>query len=393
MAIQNCNEELREWRNKASEIVHSHIMRVIQLIDEVLELSDPSDLEESTARFNLSLEELTMVESEQGYDNDGFRELLNVIREVREEKVTNMEKMLSALQKQEEIDNDDDTDSATPSTQSQSFMSIINNKLDLVPFNVQSSHSDSDLTKLPELLDKHKLGTRENEETPGGVYTSNNKGKKMLRRNTELLAKLQLTTNKPYLDFDTDSEGSSSPAGNYATAPTTPGSTSDGVWAASPIIGFRLGGHRRRASLPTLSPRLSGASSPKITDFQLIKPISRGAFGAVYLVKKKSNSVQTFYAMKVLKKSEMVARNQVTNVRAERLLLMQAQENNPHVVTLYYSFQSKNFLYFVMEYLPGGDCAALLKNMGTLPEDMARQYIAEMILAVEFLHKKGIIHR
>jgi serine/threonine protein kinase len=98
-----------------------------------------------------------------------------------------------------------------------------------------------------------------------------------------------------------------------------------------------------------------------------------------------------YYAIKVLKKADMIEKNQVTNVRAERLILTQL--DSPYVVRLYYSFQSKNHLYLVMEYLNGGDCASLLKAVGALDEKWARQYVSEMVLGLEFLHSKGIVHR
>lgn len=87
----------------------------------------------------------------------------------------------------------------------------------------------------------------------------------------------------------------------------------------------------------------------------------------------------------------MVAKNQVTNIKAERSIL--SQIDSPFVVNLYYSFQSRNNLYLVMEYLNGGDCAALIKALGSLDEKWARQYIAEVTLGLEFLHARGIVHR
>ncbi|GAA5827005.1 hypothetical protein JCM11251_002203 [Rhodosporidiobolus azoricus] len=145
-----------------------------------------------------------------------------------------------------------------------------------------------------------------------------------------------------------------------------------------------------------LSPRIPAAvpssrtKASSIKDFKIIKPISKGAFGSVYLAKKITTG--DYYAIKVLKKSDMVAKNQVTNVKAERMILM-TQAESDFVVKLFYTFQSKDYLYLVMEYLPGGDCAALVKNMGELPEDWARRYIAEVVVGLEHLHSSGVIHR
>jgi len=162
--------------------------------------------------------------------------------------------------------------------------------------------------------------------------------------------------------------------------------------------------HHRRASsqsehlsrIPPLSPRMPSISAssrpapPSIRDFDVIKPISKGAFGSVYLTRKKTTG--DYYAIKVLKKADMISKNQVTNVRAERAILM-AQGESPFVAKLFFTFQSKEYLYLVMEYLNGGDCAALIKSLGGLPEEWARKYLAEVILGVEYLHRHGIVHR
>jgi len=88
----------------------------------------------------------------------------------------------------------------------------------------------------------------------------------------------------------------------------------------------------------------------------------------------------------------MKEKNQLGNVRIERNILVQT-ENSPFVVKLFYTFQSKNNFYFVMEYLHGGDCFSLLQKLVCFPERLARQYIAESVLALEYLHSRGIIHR
>lgn len=149
---------------------------------------------------------------------------------------------------------------------------------------------------------------------------------------------------------------------------------------------------------PPPSPRLSAvvggpqakAVAPSIKDFEIIKPISKGAFGSVYLSKKKSTG--EYFAIKVLKKADMVAKNQVTNVKAERAIMMWQGESD-FVAKLYWTFSSKDYLYLVMEYLNGGDCAALIKVLGGLPEDWVKKYLGEVILGVEHLHSRGIVHR
>lgn len=161
--------------------------------------------------------------------------------------------------------------------------------------------------------------------------------------------------------------------------------------------------HRRQSSMHSsdmrapLSPRLSSvahpqprAQPPSIKDFEIVKPISKGAFGSVYLSKKKLTG--EYFAIKVLRKSDMVAKNQVTNVKAERAIMMWQGESD-FVAKLYWTFSNKDHLFLVMEYLNGGDCASLVKILGGLTEDWAKKYIAEVVLGVEHLHSRGIVHR
>jgi serine/threonine-protein kinase RIM15 len=145
------------------------------------------------------------------------------------------------------------------------------------------------------------------------------------------------------------------------------------------------------------SPRLNSvnipqarAIPPSIKDFEIIKPISKSVFGSVYLSKKKSSG--DYFAIKVLKKADIVAKNQVTNVKAERAIMMWQGESD-FVAKLYWTFSSKDYLYLVMEYLNGGDCASLIKVLGGLPEDWAKKYLGEVVLGVEHLHSRGIVHR
>ncbi|XP_071707900.1 probable serine/threonine protein kinase IRE [Rutidosis leptorrhynchoides] len=126
-----------------------------------------------------------------------------------------------------------------------------------------------------------------------------------------------------------------------------------------------------------------------IEDFEIIKPISRGAFGRVFLARKRATG--DLFAIKVLKKADMIRKNAVQSILAERDILISAR--NPFVVRFFYSFTCRENLYLVMEYLNGGDLFSLLRNLGCLEEDMARVYIAELVLALEYLHSLNVIHR
>ncbi|XP_030056159.1 serine/threonine-protein kinase LATS2 [Microcaecilia unicolor] len=123
--------------------------------------------------------------------------------------------------------------------------------------------------------------------------------------------------------------------------------------------------------------------------FVKIKTLGIGAFGEVCLSCKVDTNA--LYAMKTLRKKDVLNRNQVAHVKAERDIL--AEADNEWVVKLYYSFQDKENLYFVMDYIPGGDMMSLLIRMDVFPEHLARFYIAELTMAIESVHKMGFIHR
>ena len=126
-----------------------------------------------------------------------------------------------------------------------------------------------------------------------------------------------------------------------------------------------------------------------IFDFIPIKIIGKGAFGEVRICKYIPTG--TVVAIKKMKKDEMHKKNQVLHVRAERDVLSQAK--NQWIVELKFSFQDQKFLYLGMEYLPGGDLMTLLMARDILPEEDAKFYAAEMVLAIESVHEMNCIHR
>jgi protein-serine/threonine kinase len=127
------------------------------------------------------------------------------------------------------------------------------------------------------------------------------------------------------------------------------------------------------------------------TDFEKIALIGRGDVGRVYLVKNKRND--ELFAMKVLSKKEMIAREKIKRVMAEQRIL--ATANHPFIVSLYHTFQTKDNLYFVTEYCCGGEFFRQLQRMPgkCLPEAHAKFYISEIVCALEFLHLMGFIYR
>lgn len=128
---------------------------------------------------------------------------------------------------------------------------------------------------------------------------------------------------------------------------------------------------------------------PSIDDFDIVKPISKGAYGRVFLVRKRTTG--DLYAMKVIRKADTAHKSQQKNIIMERDILHNVQ--NPFVVRLFYTFQNKDYLFWVMEYIQGGDVYSLLRSLHSLDEEMARIYAAEVVLALEYCHSKGIVHR
>eukprot|EP01006_Ploeotia_vitrea_P004478 TRINITY_DN114691_c0_g1_i1.p1 TRINITY_DN114691_c0_g1~~TRINITY_DN114691_c0_g1_i1.p1 ORF type:complete len:455 (+),score=32.10 TRINITY_DN114691_c0_g1_i1:65-1366(+) len=131
----------------------------------------------------------------------------------------------------------------------------------------------------------------------------------------------------------------------------------------------------------------------RISDFELLTLIGRGAFGEVRLCRKKNDPSSPIMALKMLKKEEMVNRNQIHHVRAERDVMVEATHNCTWVVELMYAFQDQDYLYIVMEYMPGGDMMFWLIKYEVFEESTARIYIAELVQAVHAIHQLKYVHR
>ncbi|KAK5816872.1 kinase-like protein [Linnemannia elongata] len=128
-----------------------------------------------------------------------------------------------------------------------------------------------------------------------------------------------------------------------------------------------------------------------VNSFLILKTIGHGAFGVVKLVQEKDTGL--YFAMKVMRKADMLKKGQEGHVRAERDLMTAASESAVWIVKLIYSFQDADHLYLVMEYMSGGDLLNLLIEKDIFEEDFAKFYVAEMVLCIEEAHKLGYIHR
>ncbi|KAF4587818.1 cAMP-dependent protein kinase catalytic subunit [Ophiocordyceps camponoti-floridani] len=126
-----------------------------------------------------------------------------------------------------------------------------------------------------------------------------------------------------------------------------------------------------------------------LVDFDILRTLGTGSFGRVHLVQSKHN--QRYYAVKVLKKAQVVKMKQVEHTNDERRMLSYVK--HPFLITLWGTFQDCRNLYMVMDFVEGGELFSLLRKSGRFPNPVAKFYAAEVTLALEYLHSKNIIYR
>ncbi|OAL55000.1 camp-dependent protein kinase A [Pyrenochaeta sp. DS3sAY3a] len=126
-----------------------------------------------------------------------------------------------------------------------------------------------------------------------------------------------------------------------------------------------------------------------LTDFAIQRTLGTGSFGRVHLVQSKHN--QRFYAVKVLKKAQVVKMKQVEHTNDERRMLQQVK--HPFLITLWGTFQDSKNLYMVMDFVEGGELFSLLRKSQRFPNPVAKFYAAEVTLALDYLHSHNIIYR
>ena len=126
-----------------------------------------------------------------------------------------------------------------------------------------------------------------------------------------------------------------------------------------------------------------------IRDYESIAIIGRGAFGEVHVCREKTTN--KIYAIKKIQKNMLIIKNQIIHILNEQFFMSRAKSQ--WIVELKESFQEDDYLYLVMEYLPGGDLMNLLIKKDIFTEDEARFYLSELILAIESIHKLDCIHR
>jgi len=129
----------------------------------------------------------------------------------------------------------------------------------------------------------------------------------------------------------------------------------------------------------------------RIDDFEVSTTLGTGTFGRVRQVKLKNDTSNTVYALKMLKKTEILRLNQVDHIKSERAILEEIA--HPFLVNLKASFQDPKYIYMLFEYISGGELFSRLRKDGRFANDVALFYASEILLAIQYLHKKDIVYR
>lgn len=141
----------------------------------------------------------------------------------------------------------------------------------------------------------------------------------------------------------------------------------------------------------SLLPQKSAVSKGKysLTDFHIMRTLGTGSFGRVHLVRSVHNG--RYYAIKVLKKQQVVKMKQVEHTNDERRMLKLVE--HPFLIRMWGTFQDAKNLFMVMDYIEGGELFSLLRKSQRFPNPVAKFYAAEVVLALEYLHSHDIIYR
>lgn len=142
-------------------------------------------------------------------------------------------------------------------------------------------------------------------------------------------------------------------------------------------------------STDSTNPVMNEGESIDFSCFTIMEEIGSGSFGIVYKVTKINDG--KIFAMKSLSKASLQKQKQLKYAISECKIMKQL--NHPFIVPLYYAFQTPKYLYLILELCPNGDLLELLEKKGILEETVARFYLAEVILALEYLHEADIIYR
>ena len=147
---------------------------------------------------------------------------------------------------------------------------------------------------------------------------------------------------------------------------------------------------------PLPTPPIVKADIPRVNisldDFRFLAVLGRGAFGKVMLAS--DNHTKQLYAIKALKKEFIIQNDDVKSTKLEkRVFQLASTAKHPFLVNLHSCFETETRVYFVMEYLPGGDLMSLMMNMKRFGSVMVKFYLVQVILAIEYFHQNNIVYR
>ena len=142
--------------------------------------------------------------------------------------------------------------------------------------------------------------------------------------------------------------------------------------------------------VPTFRTSIDATNTPAtLEDFKHLKLLGKGSFGKVVLVKNQNNN--KLYAMKILDKKFIIKKNQISHTQTERALLEKLK--HPFIVRLNYAFQDSKRLYFLTEFLQGGELFFHLRKNSGYKEKAVRFYMCQILLALEYMHNNNYIYR
>ncbi|KAI8999376.1 kinase-like domain-containing protein, partial [Gaertneriomyces semiglobifer] len=127
-----------------------------------------------------------------------------------------------------------------------------------------------------------------------------------------------------------------------------------------------------------------------LDDFHIVRRVGKGGFATVFLVRLR-HSTGRYYALKAIKKQDIVKLRQEKQIMNEKIILRSI--NHPFVVELYHTFQNPTYLFMTMEFVAGGDLFSYLRKVQRFEEEDAKFYVTEVLIALEYLHSHNIVYR
>ncbi|CAL5869819.1 uncharacterized protein PFLUO_LOCUS4049 [Penicillium psychrofluorescens] len=187
-----------------------------------------------------------------------------------------------------------------------------------------------------------------------------------------------------------DGEGASMQTQSHPTPPQPPQqSHQSNASSINDLVNAGAAGNAHNATPQAVTKERSTRGKYAQEDFTLQRTLGTGSFGRVHLVQSKHN--HRFYAMKVLKKAQVVKMKQIEHTNDERRMLNRVR--HPFLVTLWGTWQDSRNLYMVMDFVEGGELFSLLRKSQRFPNPVAKFYAAEVTLALDYLHQHQIIYR